>query len=118
MASKQGGLFDESANRDTAANAYVEPHTSDAPLGAQEAPRFDAPCRITFHHIRGRLADMDGISVKACIDGLVHGNVFADDSPEQVAEIHHRQTKGKPETTIIEIEEIEPGEPHANDQRI
>ena len=49
---------------------------------------------------------MDGLSVKAAIDGLVEADVLADDSPEQVAEIVHRQTKGKPEETTIVIEEI------------
>lgn len=84
----------------------MEPHPSDAPDGADRTPAFDAPVRITFHHRRSRLADMDGLSVKAAIDGLVEADVLADDSPEQVAEIVHRQTKGKPEETTIVIEEI------------
>ena len=52
---------------------------------------------------------MDGISVKAAIDGLVEAGVLADDSPEQVAEIVHRQIKGRPEETKIVIEERSPG---------
>jgi len=49
---------------------------------------------------------MDGLCVKAAIDGLVEAGIFTDDSPVSVAEIVHRQTKGKPEETTIVIEEI------------
>jgi Holliday junction resolvase RusA-like endonuclease len=51
-------------------------------------------------------ADIDGLSGKAALDGLVAAGILADDSPQQVAEVIHRQVKGEPERTEIVIEEI------------
>ena len=42
-----------------------------------------------------RLCDVDGISGKACIDGLVLANVLADDSTKEVTEVLYSQTKVK-----------------------
>lgn len=107
---KQGGLFNgESDDRASRSHADVEPDSGNAPLGAKKTPRLNPPFRITFRHIRKRLADLDGLSGKAAIDGLVAAGILADDSPEQVAEIHHKQSQGSAEKTIIEIEEIEAG---------
>jgi hypothetical protein len=69
--------------------------------------KFSQPVAITFHHTRARLADIDGLSVKAAIDGLVHIGLLEDDSPKFVAEVRHCQTKGKPEETRIVIETME-----------
>lgn len=57
-------------------------------------------------HNRRRAADLDNLSIKAVLDGLVLAGVLKDDSPQQIAEIHHRQSKGQQEKTIIEVEEI------------
>lgn len=94
----------ETADRDTTADADVESHSGNAPLRANETPRISAPCRVTFHHTRKRLADMDGLSIKAVLDGLVHAGVFPVDTPEFVSEIRHTQAKGSDEITIITIE--------------
>jgi Holliday junction resolvase RusA-like endonuclease len=52
------------------------------------------------------LADIDGLSIKAAIDGIVEAGILADDSPKQVKEIRNSQSKGKIEKTTITIEEI------------
>lgn len=98
---------EKSGNHDPVADANVEPNTSDATLRTNEVAAFTAPCRITFHHIRKRLADLDGLSGKAIIDGLVQVGLLADDTAKQVAEIRHYQTKGEPEETRVVIESIE-----------
>lgn len=70
---------------------------------------FSRPVRIRFHHVRKRLADIDGLSVKAVIDGLVASGVLRDDTPQQVAEISHSQSKTGPneeEKTIVTITRI------------
>ena len=87
-------------------HADLESHSRDAPVGTHEAPAFDSPVRITFNHYRKRLCDIDGLSGKAALDGLVAAGILADDSPQQVAEVIHRQVKGEPERTEIVIEEI------------
>lgn len=50
------------------------------------------------------MADMDGLSIKAVLDGLVHAGVFPVDTPEFVSEIRHTQAKGANEITVITIE--------------
>lgn len=70
---------------------------------------FDTPVCITVVSYRTRLADADGISAKAAIDGLVHAGVIADDGPEHVHEVRYRQVKvrtKREEKTILEIEAV------------
>ena len=73
----------------------VESTACCTPLEAKKNPRFDSPVRITVVSYRQRLADSDGISAKAAIDGLVHCGVLADDSPKFVKEVRYRQVKVK-----------------------
>jgi len=87
-------------------HADLEPDSGDAALRENQAPIFDKRVRIHFHHVRNRLADIDGLSTKYVVDSLVALNFFADDSPKQVAEVTHSQSKGSPEETRIVIEEI------------
>jgi hypothetical protein len=105
-------MSNASKNRDTAADADLEPNIGHASVGAKKTPRFDAPCNITFVHVRTRLADSDGISGKAAIDGIVHAGILADDSPKQVTETRHRQVKagrGEPEKTIVILDTLNAG---------
>jgi len=90
-------------DHDSTTDANVEPAFGDAPQGQNQAPRISTPCRVHFHHVRGRLADIDGISGKAVLDGVVCAGILADDSTQQVTEVTHSQTKGKPEVTRITL---------------
>lgn len=70
---------------------------------------FDTPVCITVVSYRTRLADADGISAKAAIDGLVHAGIIADDGPAHVHEVRYRQVKvgtKREEKTILEIETV------------
>jgi len=88
-------------NANTAPN--MEPAIGNAPLAKKEAEGINTPCCISIHSVRKRLADSDGISGKACIDGLVHSGILKDDSPKYVEEVRFSQEKGEPEETIISI---------------
>jgi len=67
-------------------------------------PRFTAPICLHIHSVRNRLADSDGISAKAVIDGLIHAGILANDSPEFVKQVTYSQEKTKDkEETIITI---------------
>jgi Holliday junction resolvase RusA-like endonuclease len=58
---------------------------------------------------RTRLADADGISAKAAIDGLVHAGVIRDDSTKEVREVSYLQVKVKnknEEKTVIQIRRV------------
>lgn len=93
-------------NRTADSRANLEPYPSDAPVAANELEAFASQVRITLYHTRSRLADLDGLSGKAIIDGIVAAGVLVSDSPKQVAEVTHSQSKGSPEETRIVIEEI------------
>ncbi len=69
--------------------------------------QFKPPVTIFVHSIRKRMCDMDGISAKAVIDGLVKEGVLWDDNPCFVKEVRFTQEKGKEEKTIITITDEE-----------
>lgn len=82
----------------------LEPGFSDAPLGEKKTTGSDPPIRIHFHSLRHRLADSDGISGKAAIDGMVKAGILKDDSAKYVKSVTHSQEKTKgPEVTEVTI---------------
>jgi hypothetical protein len=57
---------------------------------------------VSYRH---RLADTDGISAKAAIDGLIHAGVLRNDTPEYVTEVSYSQVKiGRKEMEWTEIQ--------------
>ena len=84
----------------------MEQNPGDAPLSAQGIEGFVTPVRLHIHSVRKRLVDIDNLSAKAVIDGLVFSKILPDDRPEYVQEITHSQEKGEEEKTIITIEEV------------
>jgi len=96
-------------NRATNKAADVERYTCNESLAASKGAAFNTRVRITVVSYRCRLADADGISAKAAIDGLVHCGVLRDDSAKEVGEVCYRQHKVKnaeEERTLLEIEEM------------
>jgi len=95
-------------NRNNITNtvADMEPYISNEPVGQKKIKRLDTPCCIHLHSLRYRLADADGISGKAAIDGLIHAGLLSDDSPAEVAGVSYSQEKvdkNQEEKTIITI---------------
>lgn len=89
-----------------AKTANLERVVRNAPLDAEVCAAFDTPVRITVVSYRVTLADADGISAKAAIDGLVLARIIVDDSPEYLEEVRHRQVKVEKveeEQTVLEI---------------
>jgi hypothetical protein len=95
-------------NRTANTHANVEQDLGDAALRACQVARVSSPCRVVFTHLRTRLADEDGLSGKAVLDGIVLAGVLPDDSTKQVSEVSHRQIKSRVEKTIITIETVGP----------
>lgn len=61
-------------------------------------------------HHRKRLADLDNLSIKAALDGMVEAAILADDSPIQIASITHFQVKTnkhEEEKTIVTITRVQ-----------
>lgn len=76
-------------------------------VGKKKNSRFDTPVCISIHHRRYRLADPDGLSAKAAIDGVVQAGILEDDSTQEVKQVIHTQEKipkTEKEETIISIE--------------
>ena len=88
---------------------YLEPAVGNEPLATGKSAALVARVDITVVSYRSRLADADGISAKAAIDGLVMCGILADDSTKEVREIRYRQVKVKSasdEKTEIIIERV------------
>jgi len=92
-----------------AAAADVEPDTEHGPRGAHGDEAAYPRVRLTVRSYRARLADPDGISVKAAIDGLVEAGVIKDDNAGVVVGLTIEQVKGPraDERTVIVVESVE-----------
>jgi len=102
--------IDDDEDQTTLPFANLEQAPSHAPLGQKKGARLDSPCRIHIHSRRYRLADPDGISAKAAIDGLILTGVLPDDSPKFIKEVTFSQEKigkEKVEETIIVVEKLD-----------
>ena len=81
----------------------VESTIGNEQVGTAESGQLDKRVRIHFHSRRRRLADPDGISCKAAIDGLVQGGILPDDSARYVKEVSFSQEVSEVEETVIDI---------------
>ena len=85
--------------------ANLEQIVRDESVGKEEHTPLASPCCIHVHSKRNYLADADGISAKAVIDGIVHSGLLQDDGPKDVSRVTFSQEKSKDEETIIIIYE-------------
>ncbi len=71
-------------------------------LAKKPGSRLHSKCRVHVHSRTHRLADEDGRSIKAALDGLRKGRLLEDDSPEFVSMVSQSQelTQGDEETII------------------
>lgn len=88
-------LHEADTNRNTNTTANMEQNTGNVSNGKKKAKRQDSPCHIHIHSARATLADADGVSGKAAIDGLIHSGILDDDSPEEVKQVSYSQEKCK-----------------------
>ena len=95
----------DTKNRTPTTPPHMEQTACHEPLGEKEAPGYASPCHIVVSCLRKRLADVDNVSIKAIIDGLVHSGVLADDKAEIVQSVFVRQAKAQEESTVIEVYE-------------
>lgn len=86
----------------------LESDTSNGNMAKEKITQFHSPVSIHIHSKRKRLVDIDGISAKAIIDGIVHTGLLEDDSPTFVKEVSYSQEKSgdAEEETIVTIKEI------------
>jgi hypothetical protein len=97
-------------DRDPRQATNMERTACDEPLSKSGIAAFDSPVSIRIHSYRCRLCDVDGVSGKAVIDGLVLAKVIADDTTKEVSEVLYSQTKVKnkdEEKVVVTIERIQ-----------
>lgn len=97
-------------NRSTISPPNMEPSACVRSLEKKANPRLDTQGRMHLHIVsyRHRLADADGISAKALIDGIVLAEILEDDSPNIIQEVSYSQVKipkVQPAKTIVEVYE-------------
>jgi hypothetical protein len=96
-------------DNDSGQAADVELPASRQPVAAGKGAAFNSRVSIEIVSYRVRLADADGISAKAAIDGLVMCGILADDTTKEISEVRYRQVKVKNEAdekTEIVITEV------------
>ena len=76
-------------------------------MGEKKIARLNTRHDLHVLSIRKRLADPDGISAKAVIDGLIKANILVDDSAKYVRSVTFSQEKGGQEKTILTFTEVE-----------
>ena len=84
----------------------LEQIANDEQVQSGKPAPLDTQCSIHIHSRRHTLADADGVSAKAVIDGLVHAGLLEDDSPKYVSSISYSQEKipkSDLEETIVEV---------------
>ena len=96
-------------HRTADSDAYLEQVVIRKLLAKKGYQRPDSQVCIFVHSKRHRLADPDGISAKAAIDGLVRSGILEDDSAKFIKEVSFTQEKipsKEKETTIITIRKV------------
>ena len=99
--------MNETKNNTPFSATDMESNIKHASTGKKCTLPLDSPCCLHLHSRRHRLADSDGISGKAVIDGLVNAKVLQDDRPDYVQRVTYSQEKipkTENEETIITIE--------------
>ncbi len=90
-------------------SANVEPALCDEQMETAGITPLDTRSHIHLHSRRHRLADPDGLSGKAVIDGLRRANILIDDSVKYIdypTQTQEKIKKSEPEETIITITAI------------
>ena len=97
-------MNDKKANHHTSNKTpYVESTTGNGQISKGKVNQVDRKCSIHIHSKRKRLADPDGISAKAAIDGLRKAGVCPDDSAKFIKEVTFSQELSKEDETVITV---------------
>ena len=87
-------------DNDTDSGTDLESSARHEPLATNGTTPRHSQVRIRIDTYRTRLADADGISAKAIIDGLVHCGILRDDSTKEIkepVEIYQHKVKNEDE---------------------
>jgi len=93
----------EANNNPSLQTTNLESTTGHGQISKSKVNQVDRKCSIHIHSKRKRLADPDGISVKAAIDGLRKAGVCPDDSAKFIKEVTFSQELSKEDETVITV---------------
>lgn len=100
--------FREKKNGCRAADSasHLEPASCHESVRTHAGEAFDSPVRIDIYSRRKTKTDIDNISGKAALDGIVAAGILKDDSPDWIESycVHKPEICEKEETVIV-IEE-------------
>lgn len=81
----------------------MEQDSRNESLGKEKTPALDLPCTLIVASFRKRPSDVDGLSAKYVIDGIVHAGLLPDDTSKEIKEVRFQQRQSRQECTIITI---------------
>ena len=105
----KGTRYEKNGDRDTSSASNMEQIDRNESVATEKDAGFNTQVCIHIHSIRYRLADVDGISAKAAIDGIVKAGILANDTTKEIREIKYTQElvrKPAGEKTVITIVEV------------
>jgi len=76
------------------------------PTITERPPWLNGYFAVSFMHYRKRLTDVDNLSVKAVLDGMVVSGLIKDDSPKHVHEVQQLQTKAGEDVLQVFLSEV------------
>ena len=106
----KGTGYEKNGDRDTSSASNMEQIDRNESVATEKDAGFNTQVCIHVHSIRYRLADVDGISAKACIDGIVNCGLLSSDTTKEIKDIKYTEElvrKPAGEKTVITIVEID-----------
>jgi hypothetical protein len=90
-------------------DAHLERDFINELKGPYEMQANDSRYDLHVHNVRKRLADTDGISIKAALDAIVRDErtVFIDDSAKEIRQVTYSQEQGPQEMTIFTFKQCQ-----------
>jgi hypothetical protein len=85
----------------------VESAAINGPVSTYDGPTLNSYVSVDIYSRRKQKTDIDNISGKAVLDGIVNSGILETDSPDQIVRYQvHKPEISKTEETIIVIEEV------------
>lgn len=94
-------------HRVAGSSSHMESPSRNDSVGSYAGPSFNSFVHIDIYSRRKAKTDIDNISGKAALDGIVNAGILTTDSPDQITryQVHKPEISFKEETVIIIEEE-------------
>jgi len=109
MGQRNGRPTKTARRRSASKGTHLESNLGHALSHTCKDEQFTSPVSVSVCSYRTRATDVDNVSAKAILDGLVNCGLLQDDSAKYVTEVRYSQIKVKnreEEKTVITITEV------------